>query len=109
MISALERRERILELVSEKRRITICELALEFGVSEKTIRRDVNKLSCSVPIHTVQGVHGGVVADHGWYAGTRYLNAKQETLLLRILPTLIPEDQPIMQSIIMTFAFPKLI
>jgi DeoR/GlpR family transcriptional regulator of sugar metabolism len=41
---ATDRRTRILERVAEEQTIRIGELALEFGVSEMTIRRDIAKL-----------------------------------------------------------------
>lgn len=41
MQSALDRRQAILELLSDRRQTTLDSLALEFGVSKMTIRRDI--------------------------------------------------------------------
>ena len=60
MQSALDRRQAILELLSDRRQTTLDSLALEFGVSKMTIRRDIEILSCSAPIYTLQGNGGGI-------------------------------------------------
>ncbi len=41
---ALERRNRILEKLQEEKRVVVSELSTQFGVSEETIRRDLEKL-----------------------------------------------------------------
>ena len=41
---ALERRNRILEKLQEEKRVVVSELSSLFGVSEETIRRDLEKL-----------------------------------------------------------------
>ena len=42
-----ERRAAILDALCIRRQDTIANLAEEFGVNEKTIRRDIEELSCS--------------------------------------------------------------
>ena len=66
MQSAIERRQQVLEAISDRRTERIENLASEFGVSRRTIERDILVLSCSYPIVTVQGAAGGVRA--GWYS-----------------------------------------
>ena len=41
---ALERRNLILEKLQEEKRVVVNELSQQFGVSEETIRRDLEKL-----------------------------------------------------------------
>ena len=81
MQSAIERRQQVLEAISDRRAERIENLASEFGVSRRTIERDILVLSCSYPIVTVQGAAGGVRAMDGWYVTRRYLNDDQEALL----------------------------
>ena len=50
MFETYERREKILKLLTVRRKWTMGELAREFGVSERTIMRDVNYLRLSKPI-----------------------------------------------------------
>ena len=59
MQSALDRRQMILEALSDRRQETVENLAAEFGVSKRTIRYDIEILGCSAPIYTVQGGGGG--------------------------------------------------
>ena len=41
---ALERRNLILEKLQEEKRVVVSELSQQFGVSEETIRRDLEKM-----------------------------------------------------------------
>ena len=107
MRSALERRQEILEALSDRRSETVQNLATEFGVSVRTIKYDLEILSCSAPIYTVQGNGGGVRVADGWYVSKRYLHDDQEALLRELLDGLQPDQQRIMQSILSSFAKPK--
>lgn len=62
-----ERRMELLRLLCLRRHETIKNLASEFGVSEKTISRDVEELSLSEPIYTQAGrYYGGVYVMDGY-------------------------------------------
>mgnify|MGYP003296491630 CR=1 FL=1 len=56
-----ERRMAILKLLCRRRHETISNLAEQFGVSERTVRRDIEILSLSEPIYTQTGRYGGGV------------------------------------------------
>ena len=107
MRSALERRQEILEALSDRRFETVQNLATEFDVSVRTIKYDLEYLACSAPIYTVQGNGGGVRVADGWYVGRRYLHNDQEALLRELMDGLQPDQQRIMQSILSSFAKPK--
>ncbi len=107
MRSALDRRQEILEALSDRRSETVQNLATEFGVSVRTIKYDLEILSCSVPIFTVQGNGGGVRVADGWYVGRRYLHSDQEALLRGLMDGLQPDQQRVMQSILSSFAKPQ--
>lgn len=63
-----ERRQKLLEVLCLRRHDTCVNLSHEFGVSVETIRRDIRELTCSYPVETVSGGHGGVrVAE--WPSG----------------------------------------
>ena len=49
-MTAIERRQAILEVLSVRRYETRYNLAFEFSVNEKTIRRDIEILSLDYPI-----------------------------------------------------------
>lgn len=108
MQSAIERRQAILEALSDRRHETLDSLASEFGVSKMTIRRDIDVLSCSAPIYTVQGGGGGICVTDGWYVSRRYLHDGQEKLLRKLMKGLQPDDQIVMQQILTAFAKPAI-
>lgn len=106
MVSANERRQLILEALSDRRFETVQNLAEEFGVSVRTIKYDIEQLACSAPIYTVQGNGGGIRVADGWYLSRRYLHEDQEALLRNLLSGLQPDQQKTMQSILDAFAKP---
>ena len=108
MRTANERRQRILEILSDRRETTRTALATELGVSTRTIERDIIELTCSTPIETVQGNTGGIRVADGWYLSRRYLHTEQEALLRELMTGLQPDQQEIMQSILTAFAKPKI-
>lgn len=100
-----ERRAAILEALCIRRQDTIANLAKEFGVNEKTIRRDIEELSCSYPIETVRGRYGGGVKVMDWYHQNRKtLSPEQAALLKKLAPRLKGHDLEVMNSIISQFA-----
>lgn len=56
-------------------------LAFEFHVSEKTVRRDIEAISRSVPIYTKQGRNGGVYLLDGYAEGRAYMSDGEIALL----------------------------
>ena len=100
-----ERREAILDRLCKRRQDTIDNLAAEFGVSRRTIRYDIEELSCAYPIESVKGRYGGGVrvAD-GYYLGRKYLKPTQQELLKRLSEQLSEEDLATMNSILSDFA-----
>ncbi len=104
MLSALERRQEILEALNLRRFETIDRLASEFHVSRSTIRRDIEVLSISFPIYTKKGLHGGILIDPQFHLYRCYLTPKQEHLLRSLMMSLSDSDLHLMQSILDTFA-----
>ena len=100
-----ERRAAILDALCIRRKDTIANLAEEFGVNEKTIRRDIEELSCSYPIETVRGRYGGGVKVMDWYHQNRKtLSPEQATLLKKLAARLEGHDLEVLNSIISQFA-----
>lgn len=107
MVTANERRQEIIEILSDRRYEKIENLMSEFGVSRSTIKRDIEVLSLSYPIYSVSGNGGGIRVADGWYSNRRYLKPMQEELLNRLKSGLQPEDMQVMESILAAFAKPK--
>lgn len=103
-----ERRQAIIETLCARRHETMKNLAMEFGVSVRTICYDIEILSLTYPITTVQGKYGGgVYVSPGYRLGNRYLSSSQQALLERLLEPLQGEDKIILQSILKDFALKK--
>lgn len=106
MQNTTERRQEILYFISDRRKLTLREIADEFQISIATVKRDIQILTCSYPIESIQGNGGGVRAMDGWYANKRYLTDSQEKALEDVLNGLQP-DMDMLQSILTAFAKPK--
>lgn len=102
MQSALDRRQQILDRLTIRRQDTVKNLANEFKVNERTIRRDICILSRDYMICTVQGRGGGIRIPDGYYAATMRPRLTEEQLdfLQRISDTLAPADKETMQKIL---------
>lgn len=98
-----ERRNALLEILSMRRFETLENLAFEFGVSKRTIRYDIEILSLTYPIYTVQGNGGGIHVDENYRLGKSYLKKDQQELLERLLPNLNGKDAATMKEIIKAF------
>lgn len=97
----------ILEVLCRRRSDTVENLANEFGVSKRTIKYDIEYLSLSYPVYTVQGHGGGVYIADGYRLGKKYFSQKQSEFLERIAEGLTGEDLEMMKGILKTFKEPK--
>ena len=107
MQSALERRKEILDVMNVRRHDKVSNLAFEFGVSERTILRDIELLSLDYPIYTTQGNGGGVHVMEGRSIGRKFMSDKQSELLQRLLSGLNSGDAETMRGIIRDFTVQK--
>ncbi len=88
-----ERRNGILKNLCRRRYETIQNLASEFGVSERTIRRDIEALSLSAPIYTQTGRYsGGIYIMEEYSMDRMYMNDVEIGVLQKL--SLAVEDDP---------------
>lgn len=81
-----ERRSLILKTLCRRRHETITNLAEEFNVSERTIRRDIELLSMSEPIYTLPGrYNGGVYVVDGYYIEKNYFSNAQLEVVEKLI------------------------
>ena len=64
-MSAVERRQQLLELLCQRRKETIPNLAAELGVCERTIRRDIETFTTPLKRSAA-----GTAAESKWRTGT---------------------------------------
>ena len=99
-----ERRQKILELLCLRRHETTGNLAHEFNVSRGTIHRDLIILTCSYPIETIQGGHGGVRVADWFHLDRRALNSAEIAFLRKLAESLNGPDLEMLNRIIATFS-----
>ena len=110
-----ERRREIMRLLCRRKHETIKNLASEFCVSEKTIRRDVEALSLSEPIYTQMGRYGGgVYIMEGYSINRMYMRAEELKVLQKLSMTakenislLSTDEKKILDIIILEYTKPK--
>lgn len=88
-----ERRNAIMRCLYRRRHDTINNLASEFGVSNKTIQRDIDHLSLTEPIYTMCGRYGGGVYIMTEKAAHEETAGAQEAEVLAKLLYLLEKQQ----------------
>jgi predicted DNA-binding transcriptional regulator YafY len=88
-----ERRKEIMRILCRRRYETVSNLASEFGVSERTIQRDIHTLSESEPIYTQCGRYGGgVYVVEGYTLDRMYMSEKELSVLHKLLVSAEVQD-----------------
>lgn len=81
-MTAAERRQEIMNALILRRSESVGNLAAEFAVNERTIRRDLTELSLRYPIETMTGPQGGVkLAD--WFRPSRKVLTREQIEAVR--------------------------
>ena len=110
-----ERRTAILKTLCRRRHETISNLANEFEVSERTIRRDIEILSYTEPIYTQAGRHaGGVYVVDGYNMDRMYMSEDELAILQKIkdssnkqnIGLLLPREERILERMILSYSKP---
>ena len=113
-----ERRTEIMRILCRRRHETISNLAEEFGVSERTILRDIETLSITEPIYTQCGRYGGgIYVSEDYYMNQMYMSDKELTVLHKILSLarnkdicdLKKEEYEVLSTIILEYTKPSYI
>lgn len=110
-----ERRYKIMKTICRRRYETIRNLASEFGVSMRTIQRDIEALSGTEPIYTKFGKYGGGVYIVDGYSMDRMYMTDMELDVLQKLyiaadenPSLLTDDEKnILRLLISHYSKPK--
>ena len=91
-----ERRHEIMRILCRRRYETIRNLASEFGVSMRTIQRDVEALSRTEPIYTQFGKYGGGIYVVEGYSMDRMYMTDIELNVLKKLYIAAEENQSLL-------------
>ena len=99
-----ERRNAIVEVLLSRSSEKIENLAHEFAVTPRTIRRDIDELSLSYPVYTERGRHkGGVYIDQSYRMKRKFFRSEEEDLLKRLVLRLDGNDLEIIQGLLSKF------
>lgn len=101
------RREKIIALLSLRRRDTMQNLADELGVSWDTIQRDIWILEEQYPLIVTPGRGGGIFLPKGYYVTQKRLMPLQAKTLRELLPIVSDSERVVLQSILNDFALPE--
>ena len=83
---AEERQQAMADLIAKRGRLSVNELAEEYGVTTETVRRDLSVLERA---GIIRRVHGGAAAAHGGAGGGDRLARAERDLALRDLGALV--------------------
>lgn len=84
-LGTAERRLKLMRFLCQCRHETLPKLAAEFGVSVRTIQRDIDEISDIFPIYVKTGrYNGGVYVIDGFSLDRMYMNDNEIALLKKI-------------------------
>lgn len=106
-MNTFERRMEIIDILAERKKEQVDNLAFELNVTERTIRNDIYELSLSYPIDTKKGKGGCVFVQEGFTLRRRFLTDKERTLLEKLAVNLSGEDAATLQTIVKSFGKKK--
>ena len=82
-------------------------LALEFGVSTRTIYRDILVLTVDYPLEAYKG-KGGCVRVAEWYHPHRnVLSKEQQTVLSQLMETATEQQREVLRQMLVEYGSPK--
>lgn len=104
-MTSKQRQHAIIEVLSSGRKVTMRELAEQFGVSRRTIRLDIDYLSKLYKLEITKGRNGGVRMVEPPDLNHKRLSTKQQSVLEKLQATASKEDGCVLQSIILEFGW----
>ena len=104
----IHHRMEIISILSAKRHITTRELALEFGVTRRTILYDIAALSFDYPIYTKPGEGGGIFITENYKPYSNTLTPTELETLYRLYRKSEGKEKEILFWIIHNYGTDKL-
>lgn len=111
-LGTAERRLKLMRFLCQCRHETLPKLAAKFGVSVRTIQRDIDEISDIFPIYVKTGrYNGGVYVIDGFYLDRMYMNDSEIAILKkinaeRVKLSLSFEETETLNKIIMSYQKP---
>lgn len=108
MITANERRIEIIRILVARRYQTMAELALELGVTDRTIRNDITILTVNYPLETIRGNGGGVKIADWYHPHKNFLSREHQTVLIQMMDKADQHEFQILLEILAEFGAPMI-
>ena len=106
-MTAIERRQEIMRILTARRSETAPHLARELGVCLNTIRTDIKTLTREFPLETSRG-NGGCVRVAEWYHPHRnMLSLEQQTILSQLMETATEQQREVLRQMLVEYGSPK--
>ena len=106
-MTANERRAEIMRIMTARRQESMGRLALELGVTRRTISSDITALTVDYPLETKQG-NGGCVKVADWYHPHRnLLNEEQQRTLSQLMESATEQQAEVLREMLVEYGSPK--
>lgn len=106
-MTAIERRQEIMRILTARRSETAPHLARELGVCLNTIRTDIKTLTREFPLETSRG-NGGCVRVAEWYHPHRnMLSQQQQTVLSQLMESANEQQREVLRQMLVEYGSPK--
>jgi len=106
-VTAIERRQEIMRILTARRSETAPHLARELGVCLNTIRTDIKTLTREFPLETSRG-NGGCVRVAEWYHPHRnMLSQQQQTVLSQLMESANEQQREVLRQMLVEYGSPK--
>ena len=106
-MTANERRAEIMRIMTARRQESMGRLALELGVTRRTIRSDITALTVDYPLETRQG-NGGCVYLPDWYHPHRnILSNEQKQTLSQLMESANERQREVLAQMLVEYGSPK--
>lgn len=107
-MTAADRRMEIISILVVSGHATAKELAQEFGVTRRTILRDISSLSYGYPIYTKSGAGGGIFIMDNYKPYNNTLTYTEQEWLKKKYNAAEGEDKKILKRILRKYGSHKL-
>jgi len=105
-VSANERREDILWILTTRGKEIARQLAHELGVTERTIRNDITLLTATYPIETIRGNGGGIKLQDGYNPNSFRLSREQEAAIIQAEDKVEEPHRKTLQNMLIAYRSP---
>lgn len=106
-----ERRAEIIRIMTARRKTTVPQLAMELGVSVKTIRRDIEELTMEYPLETTAGNGGGISVPEWFHPHKNIFSREQVSVLENLMMNADEHQREVLGQMLQEYAYshsPKL-